>query len=55
MILVAALLLVPLSSSAQSPAPPGKYDPEITVHFARCYDNTLNDNYFALNPDKISH
>ena len=52
LILAVALFLVPLSSSAQNPDPPGKYDPEIAVHFARCYDNTLNDNYFALNPNK---
>jgi putative aldouronate transport system substrate-binding protein len=52
LILTAALLFAPLSSFAQNPDPLGKYDPEITVHFARCYDNTLNDNYFALNPDK---
>lgn len=50
--LAAALLFTPLSANAQTADPLGKYEPEITVHFARCYDNTLNDNYFALNPDK---
>ncbi len=52
LLLAAALLLAPFWASAQLPDPMGKYDPEITVHFARCYDNTLHDNYFALNPDK---
>lgn len=48
----AAFFLAPFSAYAQSADPLSRYDPEITVHFARCYDNTLNDNYFAQNPDK---
>jgi putative aldouronate transport system substrate-binding protein len=50
-LLAAALFFAPLQAFAQSADPLGKYDPEITVHFARCYDNTLNDNYFAQNPN----
>ena len=52
LVLAAVLILAPITASAQNQDPLEKYDPEITVHFARCYDNTLDDNYFALNPDK---
>jgi putative aldouronate transport system substrate-binding protein len=50
---MAAVLCFSIPGVKAEPADPyGKYEPGITVHFVRCVDNTLNDNYFAQHPDK---
>lgn len=50
---IAAVLCFNIPGVKAEPADPyGKYEPGITVHFVRCVDNTLNDNYFAQHPDK---
>jgi len=51
--LTLTLVLVMVATSCLAEADPfGKYDPPITLHFARSTDDTLDANYFSQYPDK---